>query len=526
MIKNIFNNKITQFLIILIILLFFLRIDYRFETTVKCCSDEYDYYSHAATIVDDFDLNYSNQDIRDFRYSQFNKNTPIGFFGTGLLSAPFLLIGSTLTSIFSENTSEIILNYRFLFYSMSSVIYFFLSYFLLCNTLINLNIQFNKLYLLLFFSGSGLTYFAFERFGMTHVYEVFGISLLINLSTKFYLNKNNTKNFYAVLIPLILCISFLTRMSNYYIFFIPYIIYGFTKDTGNKRNEELSKSIYFWSSSIISFLIYSIISNQLYGKLVLNPQEIYGTNISAQDIYESQSSFIELFISLLKTLSIILFSSEFGIFWVSPILFIGFISIFTRGKIFSISNIFIFLCFAQNFFIIHLWQALGSSYGFRYLFSLTPIAIMLYFIYIKKYSFLRVYLILFSIFSNLSILFFETTVKTQLSTTDEINSFGKIIRYIEPEYVYGLLSSFVQFESYLIIFTTSFFGVIIFKLIFLVFDKEGFISILENFGLPVQNQDFQLYLMEIDKVGFDKIILIVFLLSYFSYKIINSIKRY
>jgi hypothetical protein len=151
---------------------------------------------------------------------------------------------------------------------------------------------------------------------------------------------------------------------------------------------------------------------------------------------------------------------------------------------------------------------------------------MLYFIYIKKYSFLRVYLILFSIFSNLSILFFETTVKTQLSTTDEINSFGKIIRYIEPEYVYGLLSSFIQFESYLIIFTTSFFGVIIFKLIFLVFDKEGFISILENFGLPVQNQDFQLYLMEIDKVGFDKIILIVFLLSYFSYKIINSIKRY
>ena len=54
MIKNIFNNKITQFLIVLIILLFFLRIDYRFETTVKCCSDEYDYYSHAATIVDDF----------------------------------------------------------------------------------------------------------------------------------------------------------------------------------------------------------------------------------------------------------------------------------------------------------------------------------------------------------------------------------------------------------------------------------------------------------------------------------------
>ena len=68
-------------------------IDYRFETTIKCCSDEYDYYSHAATIVNDFDLDYSNQNIRDFKYTKYGKNTPIGFFGSGLLSAPFLLIG-------------------------------------------------------------------------------------------------------------------------------------------------------------------------------------------------------------------------------------------------------------------------------------------------------------------------------------------------------------------------------------------------------------------------------------------------
>ena len=106
----------------------------------------------------------------------------------------------------------------------------------------------------------------------------------------------------------------------------------------------------FWLSSTITFLIYSFISNQLYGKLVLNPQEVYGTNISAQDVYESQSNILELFISLLNTFSIILFSPEFE-FWVSPILLIGLISIFLRGKLFSISNFLIFLCFAQNFLL-------------------------------------------------------------------------------------------------------------------------------------------------------------------------------
>ena len=70
-----FKNKYIQFFIILIVLLIFLRIDYRFETTIKCCSDEYDYYSHAATIVNDFDLDYSNQNIRDFKYTKYGKYT-------------------------------------------------------------------------------------------------------------------------------------------------------------------------------------------------------------------------------------------------------------------------------------------------------------------------------------------------------------------------------------------------------------------------------------------------------------------
>ena len=124
-----FKNKYIQFFIILIVLLIFLRIDYRFETTIKCCSDEYDYYSHAATIVNDFDLDYSNQNIRDFKYTKYGKNTPIGFFGSGLLSAHFT--NWLNLSSFNENTNEIILNFEFLFYSMSSVFYYFLSYFLL-----------------------------------------------------------------------------------------------------------------------------------------------------------------------------------------------------------------------------------------------------------------------------------------------------------------------------------------------------------------------------------------------------------
>ena len=71
---------------------------------------------------------------------------------------------------------------------------------------------------------------------------------------------------------------------------------------------------------------------------------------------------------------------------------------------------------------------------------------------------------LFSSLGILSVLFYETTELTQLSLENQVNTFGKSIRYVEPDYVLGLFGSFLELNSYLIIFTTSFVGVMFFKL--------------------------------------------------------------
>ena len=181
------SNKKIQFFLILILLLVFLRVDYRFTNTIKCCSDEYDYFLHASTIALDFDLDYSNQNPRDFRYYNNGKNTPIGFIGSGILSSPFLLFGNFLSKIFSEDLKSEIFNFKIFFYSFSSVFYFFFSYFLLYKILNLLKIKFNKYFLLLIFSGSGITYYAFERYGITHIYEVFTVTLIIYSSIRYYI---------------------------------------------------------------------------------------------------------------------------------------------------------------------------------------------------------------------------------------------------------------------------------------------------------------------------------------------------
>ena len=95
-------------------------------------------------------------------------------------------------------TNEL-MNYKLLLYSLAPVFYFFSTIFIFEKILRLLNIKYKILYLILIFFGSGLHYYAFERFSMTHVYEVFCVTILIYLLLIFY-ESDNLKNSIAGII--------------------------------------------------------------------------------------------------------------------------------------------------------------------------------------------------------------------------------------------------------------------------------------------------------------------------------------
>ncbi len=519
------KNKWVQVILLTVFLLLFLRVDFRFKYTVECCSDDYDYYLHASTIAFDFDLDYSNQDVRGFSYFKNNKTTPIGFIGTGILSSPFLFLGSQISNFFGEDVERELLNFQFLMYSLSSVIYFFFSYILIYKTMSLFDKKISKVHVLLIFIGSGLPYYAFERFSMTHVYEVFTISLLIYCLVKYYLDTETKENKYALLIPLILLISFLTRMSNFYIFLIPTIVFKLLKKNKYKLKNKLRTNKYFQISFPLCLFVYYRLMNILYGEFIVNPQRIYGDTRKASDYIGSGEKTLDSIIDLFSTGLTVLFSWEFGIFWISPILFVGVLACIYKLKDFkSIESILILLCFGQNFFIIFLWQTTASSYGFRYLFSLIPLSFLLLVLLFKDRKNIYRYLYFFSIFSMLGVLFFETTELTQLSVEAQMNSFGTYIRYVEPEYVKGVLLSLFQINSYLIIFTTSFVGAISFKLLLMLFGTERLLTYLSSVGLPVENQDFQTYIVNINNIGFEKFLLILLMFLFISSYILLKLR--
>ena len=201
------------------------------------------------------------------------KVVPIGFIGSGILSAPFMyfgiLIDNLLDTINVENSR--MMNYKILLYSLSPVIYLFLTIFIFIKLLQFLNIKNKTYFVFIVLFGSGVHYYAFERYSMTHIYEVFLITLLIYLLCIFY-KSDNVNNFVSIIIPIIFLLAYLVRYINYFIFVIPFWISKLIiKDTDKK----LIKNKLFIMSSITSLGIFSYISNYLYGRISFNPIVVY-----------------------------------------------------------------------------------------------------------------------------------------------------------------------------------------------------------------------------------------------------------
>ena len=512
---KIFNKNIT-IILLFIIFLIFIKIDYRFIYEMKCCGDDFDYYSHAYTIAVDFDLDYSNQLYVDSEvFYVNNKIAPLGFVGSGLLASPFMFLGNIFDSL---NENETVSN-KLLFYSLSPIFYFFLTIKLLDKSLTKLKKRPSVFLLILLLVGSGVAYYGLERFSMTHIYEVFTVSLIFYITTN--IHKNDKKRtFYIFLLPLSICIGFLVRFTNYYLFLLPYL---FTKLFFKKKKMIYSKNekISFFVSSLFSMLIFYLFTVRVYGFFTLNPSTLYMDNSKFSNYIDKTENFINFIYFNLSSLSNILFSQEFGLLWFSPILFFGILSIFIFliKKKFKISFL-IFICFFQNLAVVIMWQSTASSYGFRYLYSLVPLSIILFYS-LDKENYIKIfktYLVIFSILGALGVLFFESTESTQLSLSPIVNSFGNKVLYSNPNYLSGLLDSLFKFEAITSIIGNSFLTAIVFKIL-LVFNIEYNIINILPISLP---QEFYSLLNKLDGIQNINFLVLLVLLYFFSIGLIKK----
>ena len=523
--KAIFNKKNLIIFSLVVFFLLLMKIDYRTGDFGKFNpTDDAGYMYHAYTVGLDFDLDYSNQIINPDKspnpgfYLNGDTYVPKHPIGTGILAAPFVFIGSLVEKVntkFIFSTRDQI----YFFYSLSSIFYFFVSL-LLLTRIINNSPHFKKtnpliiFYLLL---GSGIVYYSFERFSMTHTYEIFSVSLLFFISFR---NKDANISLLNYLLGL-LGILFLTiRWVNIFLILIPILYYLLIES--KKSIGTLFKSKSYYLGLLTGIIVFLFHSKVLYGVYTINPKFVYRNNSSLGFLeYAGIDSYfnIDALILAFKSLGIILFSREFGLLYFSPILFFSALLII---KLIIKKQYVIFATLIPIYgipvAIVVLWQATGSAYGYRYLSCLIPISIILIFRFLDEKFYKYLYLVNFlSVFLFLK---FETNQMTSLS--QEVNSFGRLHNYSGKNYIQGVSEGLFQINTYLVVIMTSFLAVICFKLVISLFGLQTIENLIEEYGY--MNGDVVNFLELTVSFSYIEVLIIVSFFYYFSSKLLSKSK--
>ena len=460
------NTKKYLILTFIVMSLFiFFKIDFRLKEIIPgAISDDSAYYYHSQTIGVDLDLDYSNQlegtNKRNLNIENDNP-VPVHPIGVGILSGPILFISNNINQILNLDS---IVSFNYFIYSFTAIIYIYIGLNLINKILKDKIRNYNPLKTYLLLLGSGLTYFAFERFSMSHAYEFFSISLLFYLS---FLYSKNPRMILQLFIPLAMFTLLTIRWSNYHIFLIP-LIFNQLFDPNKKL--DLYLKIRFIVGSLIGSTLFLLHTKFLYGIYTFNPSNIFllvENRLSSN--YEQLldiSRIPENILLTLRTLLTMIFTQEFGLFYFSPIVFASFIFLLIliykkRFKLFFLLGV----TYLIPFLPVLVFQNTSYSYGFRYMYSLIAINLLVYFRYFSNYKLLNYYLFIFSFFSIFSQLMFETSQFTVLSTEYVVNSFGEETLYANPNYLTGVFKSSLLLDSYLNIVFTSFLGILILKVI-------------------------------------------------------------
>ena len=401
--------------------------------------DDMSYWLHSATIAFDYDLDYKNDYKFDSNIFNPETNVPSHPPGAGYLASPFIFLFSQLDKVIDNSVettrSNPVKTFAYLGFFASGLFYTYLGTFFLSKIVKRFN---NKYSGLVIFCGllSSLIHFVSTRFLMAHATEFFLCSTLIYIFEK---NRDKPLNKTEIL-SLLTTYFFLaiTRPSTFLYSLILIFIYRDKLKFNFK-----STLIYFGEFSLFS-AIYVLLSRKLYGKnfMLLNT---YGENMNE---YTSTINIEQLLNGFMK-LPNLFFSTNMGIIFSTPIVFLGVIIFFTkqfRTNENIISVFYLLLYFGASFLPLLIWQGREVAYGQRLLVGVIPLCILLACKYLNDHRLIIITKFL-TFFSYIGYLLFYSSEKLTLKSG--VTLWGTQVGFTAENYYLEVIKAFTNYETIL-----------------------------------------------------------------------------
>lgn len=436
--------------------------------------DEQAYLAHALTVGLDADLDYSNEPLMAGEFNPTHR-APKHPIGPGFLAAPFVALFSIVDRVTNHpvirNHHEFVASWAFFGFLFSKAVYFFFALWLYFDAA--RRIQRRRLspgLLFLIVASSGVVYYVLFQFAMAHSFEFFALALVFWSAVKMWevgrrapmIPPSFSLEIGIALICVIgISLTLLTRPSNLNVIFLPNLVLFILHAILNEKEKpptrqhiRLTKTLGI--ASLLSLIPVALVFIQLYGKIYPNTYDMYGL-ILPEEPFLSQTLTM---ITLIPRIFYIFFSAEFGLIFSNPLLLFGTGMLLAQlvlqlrrhgesviSQVGLISATLLYIIFPLS--IVLWWRDPGMDYGYRYLYSLFPLAFLGFIITAPEGSAAEssfswqvkrlvdaIFLVL-CVFSLAGQLFFGTTA--QLSFKDQGLSLGFIVGPAAKNYEINLV---------------------------------------------------------------------------------------
>ena len=410
-------------------------------------NDDLSHWLHSATLVYDFDLDYS--DDYTFKSNLFNQTTkaPPHPPGAGYLSSPFVKIFSLFDKAEVTRINPVG-SFAYVGFFTASLFYFLAGIYLLSKIFINRNFKNQSLILFSVLIGT-LTHYLSTRFLMSHAIEFFLCSALC------YKFENSYNKFLQKDLLVIFIIYFflsITRPSTFIYSLCLLVVYI------EKENFRLKNIIKLSYNFLALVFLHVLMSQKLYNSLTIFGN--YNEFLSDQS-YEFR---FDIFLTNLPKLFNLFFSSSFGVIWSIPVVFFGVLSllVFKDKNNNFISTTFLFLYIFGALIVLMFWEGRDVAFGQRLLIGLIPFCSL----QISRLLDLKYFKSIFTFFTGISYLgyiYFYTS--NNLTLKRGLTLWGREVGYTGENYYIYLFQEMFFIENIVSLLGRTIYSVNFFKFV-------------------------------------------------------------
>ncbi len=392
--------------VLLVVFVFLNLFRHQWAVDVRTSSDDAANLAWAMTLGLDFDLDFSNE-VNFGAYTSANRDVPKGFYGTGLMAAPFVAAFSVVDRLGGHavigDHNQFVHSWSYFGFSFAAHFYFLSAVYLFWRSAKAFPRPPGIALTFLLCASSGVIYFVLDRVRMSHAFEFFALALVVYATARTWeaAQSGARAAVWIAIAAFAVALTLAVRFNDLNVILLPLLVFALVLVARGQHGAHarpqrfLGPAGAYLALVIALYLPFAALNARLYSVWIPTPATVYRhssayretSRIPEIDGIGDLGAVLAKWFGLLPEIPYVLFSAEFGLLYSSPVTVIGLGVLgvvllarspsedrWFRGLV--LTGALAYALFSLS--IVLFWGSTASSFGWRYLYPLFPLGFVGY----------------------------------------------------------------------------------------------------------------------------------------------------